>query len=170
MVVEPKVRIAWSPRGNRAQVRLLECPVFEVFFGGARGGGKTDGVLGEWVACQHLRQECHRPDAPAHPHRIDRDDRAFTRDLRAAEMGLQREGEDVARAQRGAAAVRLSRARRRRRALPGPQLHPGLHRGSRQLPQSCPSPQADGDPALWRRRSSRYASHRETQAGLATNG
>jgi hypothetical protein len=28
---------------------LLECPIFEVFFGGARGGGKTDGMLGEWV-------------------------------------------------------------------------------------------------------------------------
>jgi hypothetical protein len=28
---------------------LLECSVFEVFFGGARGGGKTDGMLGEWI-------------------------------------------------------------------------------------------------------------------------
>lgn len=28
---------------------MLTCPVFEVFFGGARGGGKTDGVLGEWA-------------------------------------------------------------------------------------------------------------------------
>lgn len=44
------VRVAWSPRGNPAQVRLLSCPVFEVFFGGARGGGKTDGVLGEFGA------------------------------------------------------------------------------------------------------------------------
>ena len=41
--------IAWSPNGNPAQEALLECPVFEVFFGGARGGGKTDGMLGEWV-------------------------------------------------------------------------------------------------------------------------
>jgi hypothetical protein len=31
-------------------VRLLKCQVFEVFFGGARGGGKTDGVLGEFGA------------------------------------------------------------------------------------------------------------------------
>src|SRR5512132_2143556 len=50
MVPEPKIRIAWSPRGNRAQVRLLKCGVFEIFFGGARGGGKTDGVLGEFGA------------------------------------------------------------------------------------------------------------------------
>src|SRR5438105_2129938 len=50
MADEPKVRIAWSPRGNRAQVRLLKCQVFEIFFGGARGGGKTDGVLGEFGA------------------------------------------------------------------------------------------------------------------------
>ena len=42
---EPAPRVIWSPRGNRAQVRLLKCQVFEIFFGGARGGGKTDGVL-----------------------------------------------------------------------------------------------------------------------------
>ncbi len=50
MVAEPKVRVAWSPRGNPAQLRLLKCQVFEIFFGGARGGGKTDGVLGEFGA------------------------------------------------------------------------------------------------------------------------
>ena len=32
--------VAWSARGNPAQVALLECSVFEVFFGGARGGDK----------------------------------------------------------------------------------------------------------------------------------
>ena len=31
-------------------MRNLACPVFEVFFGGARGGGKTDGMLGEWAS------------------------------------------------------------------------------------------------------------------------
>src|SRR5215468_5016833 len=41
--------IAWSPRGNPAQQALVQCPIFEVFFGGARGGGKTDGMLGEWI-------------------------------------------------------------------------------------------------------------------------
>ena len=30
--------------------------MFEVFFGGARGGGKTDGMLGDWMASrQHVR-------------------------------------------------------------------------------------------------------------------
>lgn len=28
---------------------MLLCPVFEVFFGGARGGGKSDGMLGDWI-------------------------------------------------------------------------------------------------------------------------
>jgi len=28
----------------------MECPHREIFFGGARGGGKTDGVLGKWAA------------------------------------------------------------------------------------------------------------------------
>src|SRR5262249_4160062 len=50
MVAEPKVRVAWSPRGNPAQMRLLKCQVFEIFFGVARGGAKTDGVLGEFAA------------------------------------------------------------------------------------------------------------------------
>lgn len=34
------------------QTALLACPIFEIFFGGARGGGKTDGMLGEWLAHQ----------------------------------------------------------------------------------------------------------------------
>jgi hypothetical protein len=46
---EADYTIGWSPRGNPAQVALLNCPIFEVFFGGARGGGKTDGMLGEWI-------------------------------------------------------------------------------------------------------------------------
>lgn len=28
---------------------LISCPVFEVFFGGARGGGKTEGSIGDWL-------------------------------------------------------------------------------------------------------------------------
>lgn len=39
----------WRPR-SRPQLALLSCSVFEVFYGGARGGGKTDGMLGEWAA------------------------------------------------------------------------------------------------------------------------
>ena len=38
--------IGWEPQPG-PQTALLACPVFEVFFGGARGGGKTDGMLGE---------------------------------------------------------------------------------------------------------------------------
>ena len=37
----------------------MRCPVYEVFFGGARGGGKTDGVIGEWA--QHAAR--YGPDA-----------------------------------------------------------------------------------------------------------
>jgi hypothetical protein len=46
---QPSYTVGWSARGNPAQLALLKCPIFEVFFGGARGGGKTDGMLGEWV-------------------------------------------------------------------------------------------------------------------------
>ena len=45
--------IVWRPQPG-PQTALLSCPVFEVLFGGARGGGKTDGVLGDWA--QHASQ------------------------------------------------------------------------------------------------------------------
>ena len=31
------------------QTWLLSCPIFETLFGGARGGGKSDGILGEFA-------------------------------------------------------------------------------------------------------------------------
>lgn len=40
--------VIWQPQSG-PQEALIDCPVFEVFFGGARGGGKTDGMLGEWA-------------------------------------------------------------------------------------------------------------------------
>lgn len=48
-----KYEVIWEPQ-NGPQTALLACPVFEVFFGGSRGGGKTDGMLGEWVSHQDL--------------------------------------------------------------------------------------------------------------------
>jgi hypothetical protein len=40
--------VAWEAQAG-PQSALISCPVFEVFFGGARGGGKTDGVLGDFL-------------------------------------------------------------------------------------------------------------------------
>ena len=37
--------IGWEPQPG-PQTALLACPVFEVFFGGARGGGKTGSANG----------------------------------------------------------------------------------------------------------------------------
>lgn len=34
------------------QKALIDCPVPEIFYGGARGGGKTDGILGKWALKQ----------------------------------------------------------------------------------------------------------------------
>lgn len=45
--------IVWQPQEG-PQSALVACPIFEVFFGGARGGGKTDGSLGDWL--QHSNQ------------------------------------------------------------------------------------------------------------------
>ena len=40
--------IAWSPQPG-PQHKLVTCPVYEIFYGGARGGGKTDGMLGKFA-------------------------------------------------------------------------------------------------------------------------
>lgn len=40
-------QIIWEPQERQAA--LITCPVFEVFFGGARGGGKTEGSIGDWL-------------------------------------------------------------------------------------------------------------------------
>lgn len=43
-----QTRIAWSPQPKQA--RLISCPAQEIFFGGSRGGGKTDGIIGHFYA------------------------------------------------------------------------------------------------------------------------
>ena len=43
-----KQSIVWRPQAG-PQEALISCDYPEVFFGGARGGGKTDGVLGKWA-------------------------------------------------------------------------------------------------------------------------
>jgi len=40
--------VIWTPQPG-PQSALISCPVFEVFFGGARGGGKTEGSIGDWL-------------------------------------------------------------------------------------------------------------------------
>jgi hypothetical protein len=44
----PDYSVVWEPQPG-PQTALLACPIFEVAFGGARGGGKTDGMLGDFA-------------------------------------------------------------------------------------------------------------------------
>lgn len=46
--IQRSLSIAWAPQAG-PQSRLITCPAYEVMFGGARGGGKTDAMLGEWA-------------------------------------------------------------------------------------------------------------------------
>jgi hypothetical protein len=39
--------IIWAPQPG-PQKALIDCPISEIFYGGARGGGKTDGILGKY--------------------------------------------------------------------------------------------------------------------------
>ena len=40
--------VIWKPR-SFPQQEFINCPVFEIFFGGARGSLKTDSTLGDWI-------------------------------------------------------------------------------------------------------------------------
>lgn len=40
--------ILWAPQPG-PQTAVIQCPVFEVFYGGARGGGKTESSIGDWL-------------------------------------------------------------------------------------------------------------------------
>lgn len=43
-----RTEYVWRPQAG-PQKALIDCPLPEVFYGGARGGGKTDGVLGKYA-------------------------------------------------------------------------------------------------------------------------
>lgn len=45
--MEKQQVLVWTPQPR--QEMLISCPVFEVFFGGARGGGKTEASIGDWL-------------------------------------------------------------------------------------------------------------------------
>ena len=47
-LLQPGDNVLWAPQAG-PQARLITCPVADAMFGGARGGGKTDGMLGEWM-------------------------------------------------------------------------------------------------------------------------
>lgn len=41
-------QVIWQPQEG-PQTALIACPTFEVFYGGARGGGKTEASIGDWL-------------------------------------------------------------------------------------------------------------------------
>ena len=46
--VGSSINIAWKPQARQAV--MMACPATEVFFGGAKGGGKSDALLGDFAA------------------------------------------------------------------------------------------------------------------------
>jgi len=68
--------ICWQPQVG-PQKALVDCPYPEIFFGGARGGGKTDGVLGKYALKakrwgQHFNCVLFRKELPQADDLIDR--------------------------------------------------------------------------------------------------
>lgn len=44
--------VVWEPQPR--QSAFITCPADDVGFGGARGGGKSDAVIGDWIAHEHM--------------------------------------------------------------------------------------------------------------------
>jgi hypothetical protein len=68
--------VVWQPQPK--QHALISCPVEDVLFGGARGGGKSDGLLGDWMSHadyygRHARgllvRQAYKPDLEELIHR-----------------------------------------------------------------------------------------------------
>ena len=74
---------AWRPQPG-PQHALITCPVFEVFYGGARGGGKTDGMIGgDWPLHaqkygEHARGIFFRREMPQLEAAIDRSKQIYS--------------------------------------------------------------------------------------------
>jgi len=51
----PKQEIIWDAQPKQAA--FISCPVDDVAFGGARGGGKSDAVIGDWASHEDLYHE-----------------------------------------------------------------------------------------------------------------
>jgi len=50
-VLDRNQQLLWEAQPG-PQTALIQCPCFEVLFGGARGGGKTESSLGDWLEHQ----------------------------------------------------------------------------------------------------------------------
>lgn len=46
-----EVKVVWEPQPQQA--KFITCPVDDVAFGGARGGGKSDAVIGDFIDHEH---------------------------------------------------------------------------------------------------------------------
>lgn len=50
-----EIKVVWEPQPQ--QSKFITCPVEDVAFGGARGGGKSDGVIGDFINHEHTYGE-----------------------------------------------------------------------------------------------------------------
>lgn len=49
VAVSAAFNIVWKPQPG-PQTSLITCPAEDILYGGARGGGKTDGSIGDWIS------------------------------------------------------------------------------------------------------------------------
>jgi hypothetical protein len=134
MVPAARARIVWRPQRG-PQHAFIKCPVFEVVYGGARGGGKTDAALGEWALHakrygEHAKGLFVRRTRVALEPTIERAKQVFVPLGATWQEQKSRFGGDPV--------FPLPRQGRGRRQLPGPRLHPRLCGGTDTVPEQRP--------------------------------
>ena len=105
--VAPRQEVVWEPQPQAGRVYL--CPADDVLFGGARGGGKSDAVLGDWLG--HEEQYGQARDWPGAAQRADatyRVDRTRQGAVHAARLQLQGRRQILYRPQRRPPALCIS--------------------------------------------------------------
>lgn len=78
----PTNTVVWRPQPG-PQTAILQCPIGEVFAGGARGGGKSDVLLGDFAAhagkyAQHARGILFRRTQPEFEELVKRSTEIYT--------------------------------------------------------------------------------------------
>ena len=161
--------IGWEPQP--AQTALLACPVFEVFFGGARGGGKTDGMLGEWASHADL----HGKNAVGLMVRRERVQLLETIERSRqiyGPIGARYNDQDKMWRWPNGARLRFAYLERDADAdaYPGAQLHASVCRGAGHVPERLAGSEADGNVALWRGCTLRVSGNRQPRRARTPMG
>jgi hypothetical protein len=156
-------------KGRKRPCWRARCSRF--FFGGARGGGKTDGMLGEWASHADL----HGKNAVGLMVRRERVQLLETIERSRqiyGPIGARYNDQDKMWRWPNGARLRFAYLERDADAdaYPGAQLHASVCRGAGHVPERLAGSEADGNVALWRGCTLRVSGNRQPRRARTPMG